>query len=109
LQASSAAPAILAVVSDVPHITVTIPSLGAASTSSATIAVSSSFNAGVAPPEQGLHAELPLSAPPAPAVALTTPLQFQHAPLDLVITAAAMGAIVAWHIRRARLDEFVRA
>ena len=107
---SSAALGILAVVSDVPHITVTFPSLGHVSTSSATIAVSSSFNARVAPPEQGLHAEVPLNGPPAPAVVLTTPLQFQHAPLDLVITAAAaLGAIVAWHIRRSRLDEFVRA
>jgi hypothetical protein len=100
-------------VSDVPQITVTIPSLGAVSTtSSATIVVTSRFSAGTAPPDRGFHAETSISVPPAPAPILTTPLAYEHAPFDLVITAAtaaaAMGAIVAWHIRRSRLDEFVQ-
>jgi hypothetical protein len=100
-------------VSDVPHITVTIPSHGAVSTtSSATIVVTSWFIAETAPRERGFHAETSISVPPAPAPVLTTPLAFEHAPFELVITAAtaaaAMGAIAAWHIRRSRLDEFVR-
>jgi hypothetical protein len=98
--------------SDMPDpfpIHVVLPVDGHAVSSSSTITVSTTLVVRPAPPDQGFHAEARISAPVAPAPILTTPFEFHHSPLDLVITVAAAGAIVAWHIRRVRLDAYVRA
>jgi hypothetical protein len=97
-----------------PHFTITSHGFDAAvsTTSSATIVMTARFGASTATPELGLHGETSVTVPPRPAPVLTSPLVFEHAPFDLVLTAAtaaaATGAIVAWHFRRSRLDEFFR-
>jgi hypothetical protein len=88
---------------------VVLPVDGHAVSSSSTISVSTTLVVRPAPPDPAFHVEGTIAAQPAPAPLWTTPLELRHAPIDLVITAAAAGAIVAWHIRRSRLDAYLRA